>query len=63
MVCEEFLDYQAMSRNEIPQHVWDEAVCHECGDGSANITYHRMDRIWGYISGMKLPGMDTGRFA
>jgi len=62
-VCEEFLDYQAMSRDEIPQHVWDEAVCHEDGEGSTKVTYHRMDRIWGHIADMKLPGIDSARFA
>lgn len=62
-VCEEFLDYQAMSRDEIPQNVWDEAVCHEQGDGSTKVIYHRMDRIWGHIWDMKLPGTDTARFA
>ena len=44
-VCEEFLDYQAMSRDEVPIAVWDEAICHEDGAGSTKVTYHRMDRI------------------
>ena len=62
-VCEEFLDYQAMSRDEVPQDVWDEALCHEDGEGSTKVTYHGMDRIWGHIADMTLPGMDTARFA
>ena len=62
-VCEEFLDYQAMSRDEVPQDVWDEAVCHEDGEGSTKVTYHRMDRIWGHIADIKLPGMGSARFA
>ena len=62
-MCEEFLDYQAMSREEVPHAVWDEAVCHEYGEGSTKMTYHRMDRIWGHIADMKLPGMDSARFA
>ena len=33
-VCEEFLDYQAMSRDEVPHAVWDKAVCYEDGEGS-----------------------------
>ena len=28
-VCEEFLGYQAMSRDEIPKDIWDDAVCYE----------------------------------
>ena len=62
-VCEEFLDYQAMSRYEIPKEVWDDAVCYEDSNGSSKVTYHRMDRIWSHISQIKLPGMDSARFA
>ena len=62
-VHEEFLDYQSMSKDEIPQHVWDEAVCHEHVGPGSKVAYHRMDRIWGHIADMKLPGMDTARFA
>lgn len=61
-VCEEFLDYQALSRDEIPQDVWDDAVCYEVGEGSNKVTYHSMDRIWSHIAEMKLPGMDIARF-
>ena len=62
-VCEEFLDYQAMSRDEIPKDIWDDAVCYEDSEGSTKVTYYRMDKIWSYISQMKLPGMDIARFA
>ena len=54
-VCEEFLDYQAMSRDEVPHTVWDEAVCYEDSEGSTKVTY----RIWGHIADMKHPGMDS----
>ena len=63
MVHEEFLDYQSMSIDEIPQHVWDKAVCHEHVGPGSKVTYHRMDRIWGHIADMKLPGTYTARFA
>ena len=62
-VSEEFFDYQAMSKEEIPKEVWDDAVCYEVGEGTNKITYFRMDRIWSHISQMKLPGMDIARFA
>ena len=60
-VCEEFLDYQSMSKDEIPKDVWDEAICDEQDDGCNKVTYHRMDRIWSYLGEMKLPGMNTAR--
>ena len=44
-VSEEFLDYQNMSRDEIPKDIWDEAICDEQDDGCNKVTYHRMDRI------------------
>lgn len=62
-VCEEFLDYQAMSRDEIPKDIWDDAVCYEDSTGSTKVTHHRMDRIWSHISQIKLPGLDSARFA
>ena len=62
-VCEEFLGYQAMSRDEIPKDIWDDAVCYEDSTGSTKVTYHGMDRIWSHISQMKLPGLDSARFA
>ena len=61
-VCEEFLDYQAVSRDEIPQNVWDDAACYEVGEGSDKVMYHRMDRVWSCIAEMKLPGMGIKRF-
>ena len=58
----EFLDYQGMSKDEIPKDIWDEAICDEQDDGCNKVTYHRVDRIWSYLGEMKLPGMNTARF-
>ena len=60
-VSEEFLDYQTMSKEEIPKEVWDDAVCYEVGEGTNRMTCFHMDRIWSHISQMKLPGI--ARFA
>ena len=64
-VSEEFLDYQAMSKEEIPQYVWDDAACYEVDEATNTnkAKYFRMDRIWSHISQMKLPGLDTARFS
>ena len=43
-VEEEFMDYQAMSDNEVPQRVWDAALVGDIRDNQ-----HRMDVIWGYL--------------
>ena len=61
-VCEEFLDDQAMSRDEIPKDIWDDAVRYEDSVGSTKVTYHRMDRIWSHISQTKIPGRESARF-
>ena len=42
-VCEEFLGYQAMSRDEIPKDIWDDAVCYEDSTGSTKVTYHGIE--------------------
>ena len=60
---EEFLDYQALSKDGIPQTVWDNAICYEVGEGDQKKTYHRMDAIWSYLVKMKIPGMDIYRFS
>ena len=60
---EEFLDYQALPKDAIPQTVWDNAVCYEVGEGDQKKTYHRMDAIWSYLVKMKIPGMDIYRFS
>ena len=44
---EEFMIYQAMSRNEIPDTVWEEAKIKE----ENNKTYYRMDMIWAHLKG------------
>ena len=60
-VCE-FIEYQAMSRDEIPKDIWDDAVHYEDSVGSTKVIYHRMDRIWSHISQMKIPGRECARF-
>ena len=60
---EEFLDYQALSKDAIPQTVWDNAVCYEVAEGDQKKTYHRMDTIWSYLVQVKIPGMDIYRFS
>ena len=41
---EEFMHYQAMSDNAIPQMIWDAALVGDIRDEQ-----HRMDVIWGYL--------------
>ena len=41
-VEDEFMDYQAMTDDDLPQNIWESA---KLGDGG----YHRMDAIWGYL--------------
>ena len=59
---EQFLDYQALSSEDITKDVWEDAVCYEVNMNSEKITYHRMDLIWSFLAEMKLPGMDVKRF-
>lgn len=42
---EEFVVYQGMSNNEVPQRIWDEAAVYE----KETKVYHRMDIIWAYL--------------
>ena len=53
---EEFCNYQQISKEEIPQHVWDEAcvqvIERSSDDGQETVQeqkYHRMDIIWGFL--------------
>lgn len=52
-----------MSKDAIPQTVWDNAVYYEVGEGEQKKTYHRMDAIWSYLVQMKIPGMVIYRFS
>lgn len=47
---EEFVDYQLLEKNDIPNAVWKEAIVYEEGAEGEEKQYHRMDTIWGYIS-------------
>lgn len=57
-VFDEFVDYQLLEKEEIPQSVWDSA---KEGDNSA--PYTRVDVIWGFISTMKTGDTCNYRFS
>ena len=57
---EEFIDYQTLSREDIPTSVWDEAS--ERVDAEGGGISWRMDTVWGYLRGLKLPGVEVSRF-
>ena len=59
---EQFLDYQALSSEDITKDVWEDAVCYEVNMNSEKITYHWMDLIWSVLAEMKLPGMMSKDF-
>ncbi len=42
---EEFLDYQILSKTDIPSTIWEEATVHE----DDSVSHHKMDMIWGFI--------------
>ena len=42
---EEFLDYQILSKRDIPSAIWEEATVHE----DDSVAHYRMDIIWGFI--------------
>ena len=46
-LAEEFVDYQLLREEDIPQRVWDKAKVEEDGDK------HRMDVLWHYFSTLK----------
>ncbi|CAM4273024.1 unnamed protein product [Leuciscus chuanchicus] len=46
---DEFLEYQMMEEKDIPDAIWRDAVVRESAHGE----YHRMDRIWAYLSTVK----------
>ena len=58
---EEYLDYQALTCDSIPQTVWDSALCYEA-DESERTSFYRMDITRGYLSELEIPGMNTKRF-
>ena len=57
---EEFIDYQTLSREDIPTSVWDEASERVDADGGG-ISW-RMDTVWSYLRILKLPGVEVRRF-
>ena len=42
---EEFIQYQSLCDNEIPQYIWDRSNVYE----KEKVVYHRMDTIWAYL--------------
>ena len=46
---EEFVSYQLLQQNEIPESVWTKAKVDESGEES----YYRMDLIWEHLSSVK----------
>ena len=50
---EEFLDFQLLCNDEIPESVWKSSVVQD--DADSDITRHRMDIIWHYLSSMRGP--------
>ena len=50
---EEFVDYQLLEKSDIPDAVWEEAIVYEEKTEGEDKQYHRMDMIWGYLSGVK----------
>lgn len=57
---EEFVDYQTLSKEDIPESVWNEAS--EVVDAQGVVLFWRMDIIWGHLAQMKLPGTGILRF-
>lgn len=50
---EEFIDYQLMESNEVPDDVWEAALVKD--DSEKEIQYHRMDIIWASLASMNSP--------
>ena len=48
---EQFIDYQLLSNNSIPQHVWNDATVKTDEDGTPCL--FRMDVIWGQLNAIK----------
>ena len=48
---EQFIDYQLLSNDNIPQHVWNDATVKTDEDGTACL--FRMDVIWGHLNATK----------
>ena len=47
---EQFLQYQSLTENDIPNHVWDSAYVLPNEPASAD--RHRMDVLWGHLGTM-----------
>ena len=58
-LSEEFIEFQLLQDENIPQQVWDKATVKV--DTENDKFYHRMDIIWHYLSSLKAPD-HTARF-
>ena len=56
-LSEEFLEYQSLSRQDVPPEVWENATVCEVCEGNEKTIYHRMDMIKGHLSVVTLPGL------
>ena len=45
MLEEEFMEYQAMVKGDVPQHIWDEAFVKDTSQSN----HYGMDMVWGYL--------------
>lgn len=48
---QEFLEYQLLNEQDIPQLIWNEALVYE--DDERGVKHYRMDTIWGYLGNIK----------
>ena len=42
---EDFMEYQAIVKGDVPQHIWDEAFLKDTSQSD----HYRMDMVWGYL--------------
>ena len=58
----EFLKYQSLLRQDVPPEVWENDTVREVCEGNEKTINHRIDMIWGHLSVVILPGLETSRF-
>ena len=61
-LCDEFIAYQTLSNNEIPNTAFDDA---EVVDGTINeeeFFHYRMDILWWYLSNLIMPNSSAKRY-
>ena len=55
---DEFIQYQLLNQKDIPQYVWNDAICSTSGEKD----YYRMDKIWAHIASLKCSVTQTPKF-